>query len=413
MDVSLLLWKTLLLRPYVFFFLAVALVAASRFLGWKRTCALFGITWLTAFVCEFSSTRVGFPFGDYYYTGSTVGEELYLANIPFMDSLSFTFLLYASYCLALWLILPAEPASRESGRRLLARESLSWPVIGLTCLLFMLIDVVIDPVALRGDRWFLGQIYGYPDPGVYFGVPLANFAGWFVVGLIAMTGYRSLDRGTGLLPALPLAIPAREVLLGCGLYYGVLLFNVFMTFWIGEWFLALAGCLLYIPVTALAILKLRRLSLRQPSPGREGVNALVLPSFVIGDDSERKSPTLSCGPLSWSPVPDLIADPGQANEIRQGRDPGSLSFTRAIPWRHLLAPAGVAAPRSRNPIWGRGLSERSEFRSPNIRDRGKGTRRATPGRPGFGSFCRNKRTSACGAEPPQNPLQHSENPAPA
>ena len=133
-------------------------------------------------------------------------------------------------------------------------------MIGLTCLLFMLIDVVIDPVALRGDRWFLGQIYGYPDPGVYFGVPLANFAGWFVVGLIAMTGYRSLDRRPGLLPALPHAIPAREVLLGCGLYYGVLLFNVFMTFWIGEWFLGLAGCLLYIPVTALAILKFRRLS---------------------------------------------------------------------------------------------------------------------------------------------------------
>ena len=33
MDVPLLLWKTLLLRPYVFFFLAVALVAASRLLG--------------------------------------------------------------------------------------------------------------------------------------------------------------------------------------------------------------------------------------------------------------------------------------------------------------------------------------------------------------------------------------------
>ena len=114
MDVPLLLWKTLLLRPYVFFFLAVALVAAARFLGWKRTCALFGITWLTAFVCEYSSTRIGFPFGDYYYTGSTVGEELYLANIPFMDSLSFTFLLYASYCLALWLDLACRVHPRRN-----------------------------------------------------------------------------------------------------------------------------------------------------------------------------------------------------------------------------------------------------------------------------------------------------------
>ena len=37
-------------------------------------------------------------------------------------------------------------------------------------------------------------------------------------------------------------------------------------------------------------------------------------------------------------------------------------------------------PRS---VWGRGLSERSEFRSPNLRDWGKGTRRATPGRQWF------------------------------
>ena len=91
----------------------------------QRTGALFGVTWLTAFVCELSSTRIGFPFGDYYYTGSTVGEELYLANVPFMDSLSFTFLLYASYCLALWFLLPVQPASEASGRRLLARASRS------------------------------------------------------------------------------------------------------------------------------------------------------------------------------------------------------------------------------------------------------------------------------------------------
>ena len=258
MDVPVLLVKTILLRPYVFFFLGVSVVVAARLLGWKRTGAMFGITWVVAFACEFASTRVGFPFGDYYYTASTVGEELYLANIPFMDSLSFTFLLYASYCLALWFVLPDQPSSHPSGRQLLVRKPLSWPVIGLTCLLFMFLDVVIDPVTLQGGRWFLGHIYGYPDPGVYFGVPLANFAGWFVVGWLAMTGYRLLDRRTGCLPELPRTIPAREVLLGCGLYYGVLLFSLLVTFWIGEYLLGMVGCLIYLPVTALAFLKMRR-----------------------------------------------------------------------------------------------------------------------------------------------------------
>ena len=256
MDIPLLLLKTVLLRPYVFFFLAVSLFAASRFLGWKRTCWMFGITWVTAFVCEFLSTRIGFPFGDYFYTASTVGEELYISNIPFMDSLSFAFLLYASYCLALLFVLPLQNTSQRLEKHLVLRKVLSWPVIGLTCLLFMFIDIVIDPVALQGSRWFLGQIYGYPDPGVYFGVPLANFIGWFIVGLIAMCGYRVVDRRQGILPRLPETIPVREVLLGCGLYYGVLLFNLLVTFWIGEALMGIAGCFIYVPITVLVWLKL-------------------------------------------------------------------------------------------------------------------------------------------------------------
>ena len=81
-------------------------VLLVQLLGWSRTWRFWVISWITAFLCEFSSTRNGIPFGWYHYTGSTVGQELYLSNIPFMDSLSFSFLLYASYCLALLFMLP-------------------------------------------------------------------------------------------------------------------------------------------------------------------------------------------------------------------------------------------------------------------------------------------------------------------
>jgi putative membrane protein len=46
------------------------------------------------------------------------------------------------------------------------------------------------------------------------------------------------------------------VLLGCGLYYGVLFFNLGMTFWIGEALMGLTGTLMYFPVTALLLLRL-------------------------------------------------------------------------------------------------------------------------------------------------------------
>lgn len=260
MDIPILLLKTLLLRPYVFAFLAAALFCAHRLIGWRRTGLFLGITWYTAFICEWSSTRTGIPFGWYHYTGTTVGQELYLSNVPFMDSLSFSFLLYASYCLALFFLLPKRTpdSARCCGPALSfpidARTS--WPVFGLTVLFFAFIDMVIDPVALQGHRWFLGQIYFYPEHGVHFGVPLANYAGWAAVGAISLALYFPLDRHLSPPARRPGQSVTGAVLLGCGLYYGVLLFNLGVTFWIGERLMGTTGALMYVPVTALFLLRL-------------------------------------------------------------------------------------------------------------------------------------------------------------
>ena len=261
-DLPLLLVQTILLRPYVFLFLAAFVFSAQRLLGWRRTGLFFLISWVTAFLCEFSSTRTGFPFGSYYYTGSTVGQELYLSNLPFMSSISFTFLLYASYCMALLFLLPTDGQSVAPGHRLRLPFDLdartSWPVLFLTALFYAYIDVVIDPVALRGDRWFLGQIYGYTYPGTYFGVPLENFIGWAVVGLFALSGYDIVDRklSAGSNAGRDNLDVTKKILLGCGIYYGVLVFNLTMTFWIGEPLLGLTGLFIYVPITAFVFLRL-------------------------------------------------------------------------------------------------------------------------------------------------------------
>jgi putative membrane protein len=131
-------------------------------------------------------------------------------------------------------------------------------VIFLTALFYAFIDIVIDPVAFRGDRWFLGQIYGYTYPGIYFGVPLENFIGWAVVGLTALSKYGIVDRK---LPPLPNAPDGnsdvtKTILLGCGLYYGVLAFNLAITFWIREPLLGVTGLFIYLPITAFFFLRL-------------------------------------------------------------------------------------------------------------------------------------------------------------
>ena len=256
MEYITLFFHTIFLRPYVFVFLAISLVSASRLLGWNRASAFFGITWITAFICEILSTRIGFPFGDYYYTGSTRDQELYISNIPFMDSLSFTFLLFSSYCLALVFTLPPIRSIPIKGWSFKRHERTEWPVLLLATVFFMFIDIVIDPVALRGDRWFLGQIYGYPDPGVYFGVPMANFLGWAFVGSVSLMMYRLVDQQWWRDSPPPAETVRWDLLLGVGLYYGVLAFNLVVTFWIGEWLMGMVGCFLYFPISLLLVLKL-------------------------------------------------------------------------------------------------------------------------------------------------------------
>ncbi|HTP27561.1 MAG TPA: carotenoid biosynthesis protein [Anaeromyxobacteraceae bacterium] len=167
---------------YAFF--ACFLAFALHQLGWKRTITFAVTTWCVAFGCEYSSTRNGFPFGPYRYFDDTRGRELWISNVPFWDSLSFVFLSYFSLVLAAALL--SSPRRTGDARADLSREP--WPglrhraaplVGGLS---MMLLDVVIDPVALEGHRWFLGRIYEYPYRGFYFGVTAANFAGWFFVG---------------------------------------------------------------------------------------------------------------------------------------------------------------------------------------------------------------------------------------
>lgn len=182
-----------------------------------------------------------------------------MSDVPLMDSLSFPFLLYASYCMALAFLLPSITTRSSPG--LIGMEfpltiRTGWPIMLLAILFFVFLDVVIDPVALRGDRWFLGKIYYYPEPGAHFGIPIANYIGWAIVGFLSLRTYLSLDRK---LSQAGLATGERitgHVLLGCGLYYGVLIFNLAITFWIGESLLGITGLFIHLPITVLLALRL-------------------------------------------------------------------------------------------------------------------------------------------------------------
>lgn len=241
-----LFFGTVLLRPYVFLFLLVYLIAGATQIGWRRTLLYLPLGYGIAWISEFCSIHWGFPYGDYYYIPHTMNEELWVAGVPFMDSLSYVFLSYCSYSMAIFLLSPVLFAKGKMF--VLETHSLrqSWQTLVLGSFLFVFLDLVIDPVAFQGHRWFLGQIYGYREEGVYFGIPMSNFGGWLLVGLAMIATLQLLDRVSGMEPKRRSVLHSIPwiALLGPVLYASVLLFNLFITFWIGEILLATVDSLL-------------------------------------------------------------------------------------------------------------------------------------------------------------------------
>ncbi|MGH7666579.1 MAG: carotenoid biosynthesis protein [Candidatus Dormibacteria bacterium] len=159
--------EPLLNRWYAFAPWVVVILVIWRQYGWRRALPIAVGGWVIAFAAEWSSTLgPGVPFGAYAYRSAGLGHDWRILGTPLFDSLSFTWLAFCTYVLA-------GALGVRGVRRLI-----------LGALALVAIDVVLDPVALRGAHWWLGSIYSYPaHAGVWYGVSALNYLGWLVVGL--------------------------------------------------------------------------------------------------------------------------------------------------------------------------------------------------------------------------------------
>ncbi len=252
---------TVLMRPYVFAFLVVYLVAAILHIGWRKTLCFTVVGYLIAFLSEYSSINNGFPYGWYYYIETTRQNELWIAGVPFFDSISYVFLAYCSYATALLVVSPVKAWRWNFVTLETRRIRKSFSVLFLGSLFQVFLDIIIDPVALQGDRWFLGRIYGYKETGLHFGIPLSNYVGWWVVSFFLILALQIIDAVIGKKSAKTSgmkSIPFRS-LYGPALYLSVIIFNLAVTILIGEHLMALTGILIFtLPIAIVAVLLIRR-----------------------------------------------------------------------------------------------------------------------------------------------------------
>lgn len=248
-------------RPYVFIFLATFAFIGITHLGLYRWLLFLVVGTLVAFVCEASSIRNGFPFGIYTYHPEAFEGELSILGVPYWDCLSFSFLTYFSYTIALVLYSPLYK-TRGDLQVLDTKEIRRSPRVLITAALFMMmIDTVTDPVSHQGSKWFLGDLYHYPSPGAHFDVPMANYLGWYFVGITTLVIYTTLElvflesadgseKGTRWLPF--------HGILGSLVYLGVYGFMFGVSIYIEDYQLAIASTFIYVlPVAMMVALLLR------------------------------------------------------------------------------------------------------------------------------------------------------------
>jgi len=251
-----LILSTIALRPYVFIFLASFLFIAIINFGLRTTLLFSLLTYIVSLSSEWSSIHNGFPFGLYHYLGTTRGREIWMFGVPFMSSLSFTFLGFASYSVALLLCSPLY--RKDSVIRMLD----TWEIrrsarVWLMAALFMvMIDFVVDPLSVLGEKWFLGRLFWYDPSGPHFGVPISNYLGWYFVAAVTIAIFLVLDaalnRGKGRPYGAVPSFPMRS-LLGPGLYLGIVGFGITMLFRIGEPGIAWASVFIYVPFLTLSL----------------------------------------------------------------------------------------------------------------------------------------------------------------
>jgi len=159
---------TLADRWWALIFIPVFFWAATAERTWTRALRFLAIASGISLTAEYLSTHTGFPYGRYDYIAQTHGRELYISNVPIFVPLTFG--------IVVWV-----------GRALINRASISpGRLIVGGAVVAAAIDLILDPMTLRGETWFLGPLYRYHSSGPWFSVPWSNYAGWVFVGAVIL-----------------------------------------------------------------------------------------------------------------------------------------------------------------------------------------------------------------------------------
>lgn len=143
--------------------LAFCLIHSARRLSRRHTLVLFMLAVVIANIYENLSIATGFPFGSYVHT-SAFGPKVF--QVPIVVGLIFYSVGYIAWTLATMIL--GDPASPRDRLR-------HWGIPLVAAFIVTGWDICSDPIgATIGRQWI------FAESGAYYGVPLANYLGWYL-----------------------------------------------------------------------------------------------------------------------------------------------------------------------------------------------------------------------------------------
>jgi uncharacterized membrane protein len=145
--------------------LQIALVLSILYTSWGlgRTLGIWllvsGIGWLS----EVIGSRTGIPYGPYHYTDVLQPQ---LLRVPILIPLAWM------------MMMPPAWAVGYAASVMFGHPGMTIVGIGLAAAAFTSWDLYLDPQMVRWDFW------RWTTPGYYFGIPLKNYVGWFLVAFL-------------------------------------------------------------------------------------------------------------------------------------------------------------------------------------------------------------------------------------
>lgn len=172
----------IIVMPVVILFLH-----AIWMLGWRRGLLFIVLAGVTGFIFEVIGVNLNMFFGgEYYYSSEHFGPLLW--QVPIVIALYWAVFIYSGYSITnsfLAWIKKVKPTVKDK-LRFNSLLALFFMVV-IDAAIVVGLDLFMDPILVDSGAWT------WVNGGDYFGVPIGNFIGWFVVVLIVTAIFRIIE----------------------------------------------------------------------------------------------------------------------------------------------------------------------------------------------------------------------------